>query len=168
MPIIVFPKNIHDLAQKFQDLRLENKRIKRQKERKREKEKKHLEAVRLKAGLVYAEKIFNWAKIFRNSRIGKELMLTSHIPTAYSNIFFFDGEIEGFDWRGLLISPKGLFLNYGGRYSVFTQKHIKSSSDLAKSVDTEILKTACEWIDDGRVWECIERRFNYLNNKKTN
>lgn len=163
---IVFPKNIQDLARKFRDLKLGNERIKKQEKHKREKEKKRLEDARLKMGLMYAKKVFTWAKNFKNSEIGKELMLASHVPTIYRNIFFFDGKVEGLDWRGLLVSPKGLFLSYGGRYSPFTQKHIKSPSDLAKSVDAEVLKIACEWIDNGTVWECIERRFKLKDQLK--
>lgn len=162
MPNINFPENIRELAQKFRSQRIEKQRIENQKRWEQEKKKKRLHALRLKTGLVYAKQVFDWAESFRDSDLGKELMRASHIPTAYENIFFFDGHVEGVDWVGLVVSPKGFFLNRGGRYSTLTQQAIKSSSDLARSVDTKVLKMACEWIDNGKVWECIERRFDYL------
>lgn len=167
MSNIVFPQNIQDLAKKFRDQRLVKAELEKQRKYKREKEKKRLHALRLKTGLVYAKQVFNWANSLRNSKIGKELMKASHIPTAYNNIFFFDGHIKGVDWLGLVVSPEGFFLNYGGRYSTLTQRAIKSSSELACMVNTKVLKTACEWINSGKVWECIERRFDYLIKDQT-
>jgi len=88
------------------------------------------------------------------------------VPTAYKNIFFFDGHIENTSWVGLVVNPKGLCLNHGGRYSSLFQRFINTSKELAESVDTRILKEACTWLDNGKAWECIERRFDYLNKKK--
>ncbi|MBI2062408.1 MAG: hypothetical protein HYT64_01825 [Candidatus Yanofskybacteria bacterium] len=90
-------------------------------------------------------------------------MKKSHIPTAYNNIFFFDGHIENTDWVGLVVNPKELLLDSGGRWSALGRKSINSAKELAESVDTRILKESCGWLDNGKVWECIERRFGYLD-----
>ena len=163
---INFPENICSLADKFRESRLEKEKKEKEEKLKREQERRRIQDERLKDGLSYAKKVFAWATAFRKSRVGKELMRVSHIPTAYSNIFFFDGRIEGTNWVGFLVDPKGIQLNHGGRYSTLTQKAIKSPLHLAKSVDTKILVAACEWIDTGKVWECIERRFDYLEEKQ--
>lgn len=163
--LLHFPDDISNLADKFRNNRLDDERVRKQKKIEREKQERQTRDKRLKDGLVYAKKIYRWAELFRTSAVGQELMKVSHIPTAYQNIFFFDGHIEGVDWVGLVLSPKGLSLDSGGRWSTLTRKEIKSALDLAASVDTRILELACEWIDDGQVWECIKRHFGYLNKK---
>lgn len=163
---INFPDDISKMAQRSKTLRLE-KVIQEEFSRKIRREKAaRLKTKRVKEGLAFAKKVFVWAESFRESEAGQELMRVSHIPTAYSNIFFFDGRIEGTRWVGLLVTPQGLFLDNGGRMSCLFRKEINSSRELAASVDTRILKEACEWIEDGRVWDCIKRRFLYLSEKK--
>lgn len=162
-----FPADISNLADKFREDRLEKKGVKEQKKVEREKREKQLREERLKDGLKYAKRIYQWAQLFRTSVVGQELMKVGHIPTAYKNIFFFDGHVEGVGWVGLVVSPKGLLLDSGGRWAVLSRKEIKSASDLATSVDTRILELACEWIDNEKVWECIKRRFDYLNKQTT-
>lgn len=161
--IFLVPKNINKLAKKLRDERVASEKFRAQQKREQEAKKRAWRAENLKTGLIYARKIFLWANAFRNSFVGQELMRVSHIPTAYHNIFFFDGHVENTDWVGLGVNPKGLCLNYGGRYSSLSQKFVYTSKELAETVDTRILKEVCEWIDNGKVWECIERRFDYLN-----
>ncbi len=163
---INFPPNIQRLAEEFHSQRLNDEQVERQKKLTQEKERKRVRARRLQSGLPYAKQIFCWAKAFRSSEIGQELMGKSHIPTAYKSILFYDGHVEGVEWFGLGISDKGLFLDRGGRWSVAIRETIKSAFDLAVAVDTEVLKAACEWIENGKVWECIERRFDYLKERK--
>ena len=156
------PENIKELTKEFREKRIADERLRAQQKQEREAREKALRADNLKNGLSYAQKIFLWTNAFRNSPVGQELMRKSHIPTAYENIFFFDGHVENTEWVGLVVNPKGLHLNHGGRYSNLSQKLVDTSKELAELVDTRILKKACEWIDSGKVWECIERRFDYL------
>jgi len=158
------PFKIKEMADKFWNKELEKQGIFGEKELERKLEEKILREKRLKEGLKYAKQIFKWASSFRKSKVGRKLIVISHIPIAYKQIFFFDGHVEGADWIVFVVSREGLFLNTGGLYSFFSQKEISSSSVLASSVDVKILKTTCDWINDGRVWECIERRFDYLKN----
>lgn len=151
MKKIVFPENIRKLANKLCEQRLVKLRAEK---RKLEADKKR--AKRLKSGLKYAEKIYNWAEAFRASEIGCELM--KKLP----DIFIFDERVEGMDWVGLSISPQGLKIKYEGRWPNQSISTVESAEYLAQSVDTKILKRACEWLDDGKIWECIERRFTYL------
>ena len=160
------PEEIENLAQKFRDARIERDKLTQLQRQEREGKEKTLRAERRKAGLVYAKKVFLWAETFQNSFVGQELMEMSHIPTAYKNIFFFDGHIEGVDWVGLVVTPKGLYLDHGGRYSALSRKTINTPIELAESVDARVLKMACEWFDNGWVWDCIKRRFDYLKKKQ--
>lgn len=164
--VLFVPENINKLAKKLRDERVVSEKLRAQQEQEREAKERAWRAECLKTGLVYARKIFLWTNAFRNSFVGQELMKKSHIPTAYNNIFFFDGHVENTNWVGLVVNPKGLCLNHGGRYSALFQRFVHTSKELAESVDTRILKEACEWLDNGKVWECIERRFDYLNKKE--
>lgn len=164
--VFSIPENINKLAKKLRDERMASEKLRAQQEQERKAKEKALRAENLKTGLVYARKIFLWTNAFRNSIVGQELMRKSHIPTAYNNIFFFDGHIDNTNWVGLVVNPKGLCLNHGGRYSNLFQRFVSTSKELAESVDTRILKEACEWLDNGKVWECVKRRFDYLNKEK--
>ena len=159
--VLLVPENINKLAKKLRDERVASERLRAQQEQEREAKEKALRAENLKNGLAYARKIFLWTNAFRNSSVGQELMKKSHIP-GYNSIFFFDGHIENINWVGLVVNPKGLCLNHGGRNSNLFQRFVHTSKELAEYVDTRILKEACEWLDNGKVWECIERRFDYL------
>ena len=163
---ISFPDDIRKMAQGSKTQRLE-KEMREEFSRKIRREKAaRLKTKRVKDGLAFAKKVFAWTESFRESEAGKELMRISHIPIAYQNIFFFDRRVEGDEWVGLLVTPQGLFLDNGGRMSCLFRKDINSPHELAASVDTRILKEVCEWIKDGRVWECIKRRFAYLDERK--
>ena len=86
--------------------------------------------------------------------IGQELIRKSD-----GRIFFFDGDIEGVEWGvGLTVTNKGLFWILSGKGC--TPHIVKSAFDLAvaENLDLKILKAAREWIENGKVWECIERR----------
>lgn len=161
--VFFVPENIEKLAKKLRDERIASKKLSTKQEQERRAKEKAWHAKCLKTGLVYARKIFLWTNAFRNSSVGQELMKVS--PTAYHDIVFFDGHVENTNWVGLMVNPKGLCLNHGGRYRALSQRFVHTSKELAESVDTRILKEACEWLDNGKVWECIERRFDYLNKR---
>jgi len=164
-PILNVPKEISDLALEFRRQRTEKEQAERLKKQKRDAEQKRVHAARLKTGLGYATKVFLWAQTLKESDVGQELMKKSHIPTAYSKILFFDGHIVGVKWVGLGISSKGLFLTHGGRMSHLFHKQMSSPENLAESVPSVVLEVASEWIDNGQVWDCIKRRFDYLKDK---
>ena len=164
-PALNVPKEIRELAQEFCRQRVEKEQAERLEKQKRDAEQKRVRAARLKTGLKYATKVFLWANALKESDIGQELMKKSHPPTACSNIIFFDGHVAEVDWVGFGISPDGLFITLGGRMSFLFHKQMSSPEDLAKSVDTVVLKAASEWIDDGQVWDCIKRHFDYLKEK---
>ena len=157
------PKEIRELAQEFCRQRVAKEQAEKLEKRERDAEQKRVRAARLKTGLPYATKVFLWAQALKESDIGQELMKKSHPPTASSTILFFDGHIVGVEWVGLGISQDGLFLTRGGRWSHLSRhRGCPRAEDLAQSVPTVILEMAGEWIDNGQVWSCIYRRFDYL------
>lgn len=158
---IDFPENIRELAKKLfaEETRKENEQF--QKRMEEESKKAAAVAERMVLGASYAEKIFKWAKAFQESDIGKKLMRISHIPTAYKFVFFFTGKAEGKEWTGIGVScQKGVLWTHGRKYEL--HHYEDTPEELTGSIDPDILKLACEWIDDGRVWKCIEERFDYL------
>ncbi len=154
---ISFPPRIHQLALDFCRERLKKEESKRQSQLKQAKERKRTRAFRLQHGLEDAKKIFTWAKAFRNHEIGQEL-----IRKSCGRMFFFDGNIEGVEWVGLAVTNKDLFWIFRGKGC--SPHIVKSAFDLAvdEELDLKILKAAREWIKNGKVWECIERRFDCL------
>lgn len=162
-PVFEVPKEILELEESFRKQRATKELADKLAKQKSDAEEKRLRAARLKTGLKYAKKIFLWAEALRKSAGGQELMKKAHIPTVYQTITFFDGHIIG-TWVGIGISPDGLFITRGGGRT-FHNQQISSPKELAKSVDTMILLAACRWIDNGEVWNCIKRRFSYLNKK---
>jgi hypothetical protein len=164
-PALNVPKEIRELAQEFCRQRVKKEQAERREKQRRDAEKKRVRAARLKNGLKYAAKVFLWAQALKESAIGQELMKKSHFPTAYSTILFFDGHIIGVEWVGLGISSEGLFLTRGGRWAYFSRQQMSSPEDLAVSVPTVTIEAASEGIDNGEVWDCIKRRFDYLKEK---
>ncbi len=156
------PKDVQKLADKFRKKRLDKARIEKEKKLKAKKDKKALDAKRLKEGLVYAKEVFEWAENFRKNKIGKEFLEVSHVPTAYCQVFFFNGKVPDTEWMGLGISTKGMRLTHGGRWAAMTMIDVYSAEDLAREVDTRILKEASEWIKNGKAWKCIIDGFDYL------
>lgn len=152
------PKDIRELAQGFRKERIEKEQAERLAKQKREAENKRVRVARLKTGLEYATKIFLWAKALKESDIVQELMKKS-----YSNLFFFNGHIAGTEKVSLGISPNGLFWRNSGKG--YSNQQVFSPENLAESVETIILESASVWIDDGEVWHCIKRRFDYLQDK---
>lgn len=158
---IDFPENIIELAERLfgERARKENERLEKRKGEKLREER--IIAERMVLGMPYAEKVFKWAQAFRESEIGKKLMEISHIPIAYRFVLFFADRIEGKEWTGLGVSlQRGVFWTHGRKYEF--HHYIETSGELAGSVDADVLKLACECIDNGRVWKCIEERFDYL------
>lgn len=150
------PKEVRELAQKFRRQRIARELAAQQRKRESDAEQKRIRVARLKAGLLYAIRVFNWAKTLKESNVGQELMKKSH----HSNLIFFDGHIVGVEPVRLGISSNGLFMMQQGWRSGGYQ--LLSPEELAELVNTVILKMASEWIDSDEVWKCIQRRFDYL------
>lgn len=158
---IDFPETIRELAEKLFSEEIRKKNEKLQKRMEEESKKAAIVAERIALGAPYAEKIFKWTKAFRESDIGKKLMEISHIPTAYKFVFFFTGKAEGKEWTGIGVScQKGVLWGHERRYEL--HHYEDTPEELAGNIDPDILKLACEWIDDGRVWKRIEEGFDYL------
>lgn len=140
-----------DLSESF---RQEQEEFERQQKEKEEKEKKILEH-RRKHGLKFAKTIFDWAKELRKDESIKKLIEIGH---SYTNgIFFFDGKVNGCTWVGLGIYEDGLWWIKSGCGCV--EQYMATPEELAEQVDVQILKEACNWIWDERVWQCINGRF---------
>ncbi len=162
----VIPEAIKALAERLTAHRLAEKKQTKKEARAHKKAEEELKNERLKKGLVYATKIMVWAQDFRSSTEGRRLMHISHMPTTYKGVYFFDGEIQGLPKIRLGISSKGLFIDRGGRFSSQRNPVVcKSVCDLAQAVETIVLEVACDWIESGAVWVCIERGFQYFDRK---
>lgn len=158
---IEIPERISKLISGLVEQELNKEREYLAREKAKKLKRQSIERENIKNGLVYAKKIWAWAGIFRNTDIGRKLIKVSHTSAAYNWVCFFDGHIEGRPWRGLGISvKKGVCWMRSGCGA--TPQALESPKDLARVIDTEILKLACEWIDNGKVWECIEERLGYL------
>lgn len=156
---IEFPENISRLAETLIEEKLREEREFTDKIKAAKIKQEKIEKENIKSGIFYAKKIWSWARKFVRADIGRKLIKVSHTPTAYKWVCFFDGHIEGLSWRGLGITDEGVCWMRSGCGA--TPQLFNSLRDLAK-MDTKILRLACEWIDNGKVWECIERRFDYL------
>ncbi len=154
------PQDILDLVNSLKTKHLNFDRDEKVRKKQRVARGKQVKSARLKANIENAKIVFEWAEVLYNSTVGKILMQESHPPTAYKNIFFFDGHVQDKDWVGFLIEDgKGLCLSDGGKFALHTRLTITSAKHLAVSVDPEILSEVVKWIEDGRVWDCIKRRF---------
>ncbi len=114
---------------------------------------------RLKNGLEYAEKIFDWVRKLRNTPEGKRLIKLGIKNSYRDGIYFFDTHVSGFGWRGLGVSKKGriwwIQTGCGCR-----EQYVKNPEELASQIESEILKLACETLKGGRVWKCIAERMS--------
>lgn len=133
--------------------------------KKREESQNRLNSIRKrgKAGLPYAKKIFAWTLQFRKSDIGQKLisMGDSYIEKG---VFFFDTHLDGVPWCGLGVSSWGVWRHVSGCGA--RPVPVKTPQELAESVDSEILKAACDEIENEVVWETIRRRMK--NNRYIN
>lgn len=121
-------------------------------------ERERREKENLQHGLELANKIWKWVQNIRRSDLGKKLIRLSHIPTAYHLIIFWDGyETSTTNWFSLAFSDEGLIRPLGTR--MFTSTKFSSASELAKKIPTDVLHRACVAIDDGSVWQRIEKGF---------
>lgn len=109
---------------------------------------------RQKRGLIYAEKVFDWAREFRRMPEGKKLIEIGVKYNHREGIYFFTEKAPGRGSRALGVSKKGLWWMQFG--CMAREHYVKTAEDLASEVDPEILKLACETLEDGRVWKCIE------------
>ena len=154
------PEDIQALARLFEQKRIEEEQAEKARKAKVRRQWAQLQSDRLKVNLENAKVVFDWANGLYDSITGKILMAESHPPTAYKNIFFFDGRVAGKEWCGFLLEDgKGLCLSDGGRWAAALRTEVKNVKHLAGSVDPEILSEVVKWIDDGRAWDCIKRRF---------
>lgn len=156
----VIPREVVQLANTLHERMREENEVAEQREQ-IENERRNKETSRKRAaGLAFAEEIFIWALLFRESAEGKKLIEVGH-PTLFSwhetGIFLFDGDIKGTSWRAIGIGEKGVWWLANGCGS--RPVHVTSPEELAEQVDTKILKQAVAWLEDGRVWECIKRIF---------
>lgn len=131
--------------------------------KKREENRARLNSIRkmAKAGLPYAKTIFTWTAQFRKSDIGQKLL---SIGDSYleKGIFFFDTHLAETSWRGLGTSSWGVWWHASGCGA--RPVPVKTPRELAKAIYPEILKTACQEIETGMVWETIRRRMK--NNRQ--
>lgn len=158
--VLEIPQAIRQLAQKFRRQRLAKELAEKQLKKQRETEEKRLHATRLKAGWETATKVFLWAHALIESDVGQELMKKSH-----ACLIFFDDTIIGVPRVLFGVSPNGLFLlthmTHEGRGS-HQQQYVYSPKDLAQFVHTVTLKLANQWVEDGKVWDCIKFRVERL------
>lgn len=132
-----------------------------ERQKQEEEERRKQERIRNReAGLQYAEHIFAWALAFRESETGKKVIMVGHPTVSYrgdGGVFFFDGDVHDKAWRGLGVGNAGVWWHANG--CGCHPMSVSSPEELAEQVDVEILKSACTWIEDGRVWKCIKDRF---------
>ena len=137
--------------------RLEAAEIKNQsliEERRRAREK----AERIKNGLKYAKKIFQWAEEFAGTSEGRRLIEIGMKYNYREGIYFFDEKIPGEAWRGLGISKKGLWWIYNGCCA--RERYVETPEELASEIEPVILQKAVETLETGQVWECIKTRMS--------
>lgn len=150
------PKNLVKLAEQVQKKK-EETAIADATARQLEKAKRNAEiASRQKRGLKYARKIFKWVKEFSNMPEGIKLIRTGMKYNFREGIFIFTEKVSGRGSRALGISEEGLWwmaFGCGAR-----ENYVGIPEDLAEEVEPEILELACETLDDGRVWKCIEEQ----------
>lgn len=111
---------------------------------------------RIKNGLKYAEKIFEWVNKFSESKEGKKLIDAGSRYNHQQGIFIFTEKVLGRGSRALGVSEEGLYwiaFGCGAR-----ENYMETPEELASQIDPEILKLACETLEDGRVWKCIEEQ----------
>ena len=111
-------------------------------------------ANRRKRGLKYAQKIFDWAREFRRMTEGKKIIEIGVKYDHRKGIYFFTEKAPGRGSRALGVSKKGLWWIQFGCMAM--ENYVETPEELALQIDSEILKLACETLDDGRVWKCIE------------
>lgn len=114
-------------------------------------------------GLILAREIWQWAKDIRRSDLGKKLMRLSHMPTEYHLVVFWDGygnnitDPHNRDWYSLAFAERGLIRPLYGR--MFTSIKFNSANDLVKKIPIDVLEKVCIAIEDGSVWQRIEKGF---------
>ena len=109
---------------------------------------------RRERGLKYAQKIFDWTREFRRMPEGKKLIEIGVKYDHREGIYFFTEKAPGRGSRALGVSKKGLWwIQFG---CLARENYVETPEELAEQIDSEILKLACETLDDGRVWKCIE------------
>ena len=157
--MVEIPAAVVDLAEKVKKERQEEERELTQKEEKEEKRRAKIRRNRIKDSEEYAKAVFEWAEAFRRDKTGIQLIDTGHPIFSGNGVIFFDGNIEGEASRRLGVSSKGLW--WVGTGCGARPSYIRTPEELAAEVEPEVLKLVCQWIEDGRVWECIERIFKW-------
>lgn len=120
--------------------------------RKRHEKKEKIDAKeRQKKGVHYAKKLLQWAHAFIESEDGRKLL-----TSARRHLYIFDEDLPGVSWKAIGVDEGGLWWM---RYGCGAQPQFANTpEELADEVDFRILKATCEWIESGKIWECIERR----------
>lgn len=148
------PKDIEELADKLAVDIANKKKAKEDKEAERKKAAILAAKKNQEAGLPYAREIFQWAKQFENSEAGKKLLRIGNIYADNIGVCFFNGYVKGAMNRRLGICKEGVWFHSFGCGA--TMRVMKSPEELALHIQTPTLMLACEWIKNGRAWECIK------------
>lgn len=114
-------------------------------------------------GLPYAKKIFEWALGFRDNEIGKRVFAL--IETGYGEnakiLVFWALEGQRFDWHHLSIRDDAVMGYYGTLPGDADRprrhRAVDSPETLARWGEAECLKKAWESIENGQVYEKMEK-----------
>ena len=150
------PRSLKNHAARLQQnaLREEQEEIKKEKAKSEHKQQEKEEQI--KNGLPSAEKIFAWATEFTRDETGRTLIKMGNIYGTLDGACFFDGHVEGEARRSLGIGSRGLYWHQAGCGA--REHYVYAPIQLAAKISPKILKLACEWIQTGEVFACIERR----------
>jgi len=119
------------------------------------------------AGIQSAEEVFAWAAALSKTEEANVFLGISHTPTAYGNILFFGDAEPDTEWFGLGIEPRGLYVEYSGRWEFAKPRIIlRSPDELARFVHPAVLVLAVQHVRSGEAWRSIERGFAYLFGKE--
>lgn len=107
----------------------------------------------LKNGLEHAKRIFEWVDGFRKTETGKKLIQLGN-RGYLGGVYFFNGHVFGKPFRGLGFDNKSVWWISTGCGA--HPRPLETPKELAEAIAPETLKLACEWIDTGKIWECIK------------
>jgi len=106
-------------------------------------------------GLAHARIIFAWTDNFGETEAGRKLLGVGNIYGNCAGVCFYNGHVRGSRNRYLGVSGGGVWF-HGFGCGARTQ-YADTPEELANFVDAAVLADACEWIDSGRVWECVKK-----------
>lgn len=148
----------HENLEKFADELTQQLEARKRAEEEKEEERLRITIERIEkqknAGLPYAKKIFDWANNFKKAPVAKKLFKIGTIYGDGSGVCFFNGQAFQTTRRCLGIDDDGIWwMGFGcGSHPRIAE----TPEDLAKNVEPATLELVCQWIDHGKVWECIK------------